>query len=277
MKCTRQPFACNYRNPMHCGRDFNLSGPIIPCECPCHADWIESAPTGIKRRWCPKCSQEIASVPSYENCDHQSIGHSDGPDCAVCELGARIERLEAGVTSAFAAGYAQCREDDLAYVASKHTMHDQLGNIAVCKVLREVFEHFKTRATTSPPTAPASDDDLPAVGGRKLTEWTVADFERNCRIQIRDEQEKPDCDNRLIAVLCNAVRLAREQTDLMTNQLTIPTAPAASDVWTKAIDILKAQRTVIEDFPGSGGPTTADRFKKEAITALEAARDAQKE
>lgn len=71
--------------------------------------------------------------------------------------------------------------------------------------------------------------DLPSVGGRRLTECTVADFERRCRILIRDEQEKPNCDTQLIGVLCNAVRLAREQTDLM--RAPIKSEPELTGLW----------------------------------------------
>jgi hypothetical protein len=38
------------------------------CACPCHKD--------------------------FPNCEHESIGHNDGPDCAVCELGEEIEQLK---------------------------------------------------------------------------------------------------------------------------------------------------------------------------------------
>lgn len=85
---------------------------------------------------------------------------------------------------------------------------------------QEAIEAWNTRTTYTPASEAAPDEDgLPAIGGRALTEWTVAEFERNCRILIRDEQEKPNCDTHLIAVLCNAVRVAREQTDLATSKL----------------------------------------------------------
>lgn len=54
-----------------------------------------------------------------------------------------------------------------------------------------------------------SDDNLPEVAGVGPA-GTLADFERACRVCIRDEQAKPNPDNHLIAVLCDAVRLKRE-------------------------------------------------------------------
>ena len=49
----------------------------------------------------------------------------------------------------------------------------------------------------------------PAVAGR--FNRTLADFERSCLISIGDEQLRTNPDNYLIGVLCDAVRLAREQ------------------------------------------------------------------
>lgn len=63
-----------------------------------------------------------------------------------------------------------------------------------------------------------NNEDLPEVAGR-VCEWSMAEFERRCRICIQREQEKPLPDNDLIAVLCNAVRLCREHSDRMTKYL----------------------------------------------------------
>ena len=49
---------------------------------------------------------------------------------------------------------------------------------------------------------------LPAVAGR--LDRTIADFERACLVHLAEEQARPNPDNALIAVLCDAVRLARE-------------------------------------------------------------------
>ena len=51
-------------------------------------------------------------------------------------------------------------------------------------------------------------NELPRVAGRM--ECSNADFEYRCLICIADEQDKPLPDNALIAVLCDAVRLARK-------------------------------------------------------------------
>lgn len=50
------------------------------------------------------------------------------------------------------------------------------------------------------------------VGGRRLLR-SLADFERACKVHIAEEQDKLNPDNALIALLCDAVRLAREQED----------------------------------------------------------------
>lgn len=56
--------------------------------------------------------------------------------------------------------------------------------------------------------------NLPEVGGRRL-EISLAEFERSCIARIRECLEWTNPDTRLIEVLCNAVRLAREQADMM--------------------------------------------------------------
>jgi len=53
--------------------------------------------------------------------------------------------------------------------------------------------------------------DVQVAGRRMLREVSV--FERDCLQMIFDEQEKLAPDNALIALLCDAVRLAREHTD----------------------------------------------------------------
>ena len=53
---------------------------------------------------------------------------------------------------------------------------------------------------------------LPEVGGRRL-EVSLADFERSCLAHIGEMQELFNPDAALIALLCNAVRLARECAD----------------------------------------------------------------
>jgi hypothetical protein len=53
---------------------------------------------------------------------------------------------------------------------------------------------------------------LPAVGGRILDDALV-NFERRCLIALDSELQRPNPDNALIALLCDAVRLARETGD----------------------------------------------------------------
>lgn len=54
--------------------------------------------------------------------------------------------------------------------------------------------------------------DLAAVEGRRL-EWSLAEFEARTCHHIGNLQRLPNPDNGLIAILCNAVRLAREYAD----------------------------------------------------------------
>ncbi len=65
-----------------------------------------------------------------------------------------------------------------------------------------------SRRPAPEPPAASEDDDLPQVAGR--LERTLDEFDRAARSCMREEQEKPAPDNRLIGVLCDAVRLARE-------------------------------------------------------------------
>jgi hypothetical protein len=88
-------------------------------------------------------------------------------------------------------------------------------------------------AFPEPVAAPGMDDKrLPDVGGRRL-ECTIAVFERRCQVLLGEEQRKPSPDNALIAVLCDAVRCAREYVDVVGKYVEAPTTatsatPAAS-------------------------------------------------
>lgn len=70
--------------------------------------------------------------------------------------------------------------------------------------MRETAKSKNTVAATK------ESESLPAVGGR-FCEWSLNELEHRCLVTMLHEQEKPLPDNGLIAVLCNAVRLAREQ------------------------------------------------------------------
>lgn len=54
--------------------------------------------------------------------------------------------------------------------------------------------------------------DLPEVAGRRITR-SLNELERAARVQIAEQQESPACDNALVAVLCDTVRLCREHAD----------------------------------------------------------------
>lgn len=55
---------------------------------------------------------------------------------------------------------------------------------------------------------------LPEVAGRVLT-VPIQTFVNRCLVHIEEEQRRANPDNALIAVLCDAVRLAREYVDFM--------------------------------------------------------------
>lgn len=54
-----------------------------------------------------------------------------------------------------------------------------------------------------------SESGLPVVGGDRLM-TSLDDFEHRCLVHLREEQLRVSPDNGLIALLCDAVRLARE-------------------------------------------------------------------
>ena len=62
---------------------------------------------------------------------------------------------------------------------------------------------------------------LPEVGGRRL-EISLADFERSCLVHIGEMQKLANPDTALIALLSNAVRLARECSDNGVPQIKVP-------------------------------------------------------
>ena len=53
--------------------------------------------------------------------------------------------------------------------------------------------------------------ELPKVEGG--LERSIEDLERACLVLIKDEQEKINPDNALIAALCDSVRMGREYCD----------------------------------------------------------------
>lgn len=71
-------------------------------------------------------------------------------------------------------------------------------------------------------------NDLPAVGGRSLNR-PIADLERACLVLLAEEQRTISPNNALIAVLCDTVRLGREYSDAMIEQLKTPHERAVAD------------------------------------------------
>lgn len=74
--------------------------------------------------------------------------------------------------------------------------------------------------------------DLPTVAGRSM-DRTIADFERSCCVLLGEEQRKPNPDNALIGVLCDAVRLGREYSD---SRLRMPGKDAESSHYFETLD-----------------------------------------
>lgn len=78
-----------------------------------------------------------------------------------------------------------------------------------------------TPASHNSELAPAAGSaPLPSVAGRM--EMTHADFQRACQVELGRLQEDHLCDNRLVYLLCEAVRCSRECCDLATRNLRVP-------------------------------------------------------
>lgn len=71
------------------------------------------------------------------------------------------------------------------------------------------------------PQALAESDQLPLVAGDTMLR-SLADFELHCRIEISRMQADPNTNTRLVALLCDAVRLAREHTPAPAPTLPVP-------------------------------------------------------
>jgi hypothetical protein len=80
------------------------------------------------------------------------------------------------------------------------------------------------RIATSRAEAALGDAPIVAVAGR--LETTLAAFTQRCDRLLADEQEKIAPDNALIAVLCDAVRLAREYVELARQPIALGDAVA---------------------------------------------------
>ena len=51
---------------------------------------------------------------------------------------------------------------------------------------------------------------------------THADFQHACRVMLGELQENPNCDTRLVHLLCEGVRCSRECCDLAKMSLQVP-------------------------------------------------------
>ncbi len=106
---------------------------------------------------------------------------------------------------------------------------------------------------------------------------SIASFERSVNVLLADEQRKPNPDNALIAVLCDAVRLARENVRLGTSHIEAPRAglrEAAQRVlsWIdSAISLLNEQGTVTVKAPAVAELTLVWRDVEALRSALAAA------
>ena len=66
-----------------------------------------------------------------------------------------------------------------------------------------------------------SIEDENVVAGRMM-ERSFADFVRACEVHILEESSKANGDTALIALLCDAVRLARETVDSVRRRVAMP-------------------------------------------------------
>jgi hypothetical protein len=64
-----------------------------------------------------------------------------------------------------------------------------------------------------------TQDGLPSVAGDAM-EKTIAEHVQACRVLLMEEQEKPLPNNALISVLCDSIRLTREQERLVKSGIT---------------------------------------------------------
>ncbi len=110
---------------------------------------------------------------------------------------------------------------------------------------------------------------LPAVGGRTLSE-PINVFERRCRVHLMREQEGISPDNGLIALLCDAVRLAREYGDTINRPIPIPPAKFATpnDTITEA-EIAEYEK-LAQTSPSHWEPTDVKSALRKMIDAYRA-------
>ena len=82
--------------------------------------------------------------------------------------------------------------------------------------MKEQEHEEETKRRVSPDQADAVVQHVPEVDSYRRVVVagdlvrTLADFERACLVHLYDEQQRPNPNNALIAVLCDAVRLKRE-------------------------------------------------------------------
>lgn len=107
----------------------------------------------------------------------------------------------------------------------------------------EELAEFVYRAAALEPQA----GPVVAVAGRTLTR-TLAAFYLACDRLLADEQAKVAPDNTLIAVLCDAVRLGRENEDLgrMAIPVTAPLEPLSDEAVERMHELLNDCQHVVE-------------------------------
>lgn len=99
-------------------------------------------------------------------------------------------------------------------------------------------------ATAAVPSSPAQV----AVAGRM--ERSIAAFVNACDVHLADEQERPAPDNALIAVLCDAIRLAREYVELAASRTNLALPPSSPAQETKYCTCLSISRDPLCVFHG---------------------------
>ena len=78
----------------------------------------------------------------------------------------------------------------------------------------------ETHDNSKPPLADAPGSALPSVAGRM--EMTHIDFQHACQVMLMELQQDHLCDNRMVQLLCEAVRCSRECCELAKMNLQVP-------------------------------------------------------
>jgi hypothetical protein len=152
--------------------------------------------------------QEIATLRPHAE-QHKTLCLAELGGDAVWPCGCHIQIVDSHGTTTLLSGeghepcdHHQALLDQLATLRAERASYENAQCITCGRDLDT--EHGAT-LTAAPAPVPSV-----AVGGDFMNR-SLADFERACLVHLQEEQERPNPNNALIAVLCDAVRLTREQ------------------------------------------------------------------